>query len=129
MKINPEDYLTIEEVGVKLGTNERGACRVLRRALDDGFQPRERLFGRTLIHRKHLPALEKYFFPRGTERAAAMAKASGGRGGATKAANARLREEFLAAVAASEHRDESGTSDTEAAAPRSRSPRLARRGA
>lgn len=127
MKINPEDYLRIEDLAAALGTNKRGAQRVLARAAEAGFNPREKIFGRVVIHRRHLPALAKYHYPRGSERAAAQARESGSRGGAAKGASYRLKRAFLAAVAASEPRAGSDTAGTGDAAPRSRSPRRARR--
>lgn len=124
MKIELSDYLTIAEVGAKFNSNKRLAMRILARAAADGNEVRERLLGRVVIHKRHLPLLAKYHFPRGSAAASAAAKRWGRQGGATKAANRRLGEAFRAAIAA---RAESGSDGTGAADPQSASPRRPRR--
>lgn len=119
MKIDPADYLTLPQFAEKLGVNKRAVMRALARALADGHDVRETILGRTVVHKRHMPLVRKYHFPRGSAAASKMAKESGRRGGSAKAANFRLRAEFLKVVAATSGRDESGTSGTGDEAPRS----------
>lgn len=123
-KIELSDYLTIPEVGAHFDSNKRLAFRLIKRAADDGHEVRERILGRVVIHRRHLPLLARYHFPRGSDAASAAAKRWGRQGGETKAANRRLAEAYRAATSG---RAASGTSGREGGAPRLASPRRGRR--
>lgn len=102
MKINPDDYLTSTQVGLALGAGpdpaaaKRAAARAMARAAEAGEEVRERILGRVVVHRKKLDVLKKYYFPRGSEECARMARLAGAKGGTQKALNRRLHEEYLA---------------------------------
>lgn len=117
-----KEYMTLREAAEAVGTNLRGLFRVLNRCREEGVDPRETVLGRTVIKRSALPILVAHYYPYYSEAHQRRVKEWGAAGGSTKAANRRLREAATAARVVSD------TSGTGGAAPRSRSPRRARRG-
>jgi hypothetical protein len=96
MKIDPNDYLTIKQTADALGTNNRGVYRALARARAEGAECLENILGRSVVHRKKVETLKRFFFPIYGENHQAMVKEWGRRGGATKAANREKQEKTAA---------------------------------
>jgi hypothetical protein len=87
MKINPEDYLTAAQAAEAIGTNKRGFYRIQARLKEAGVDPVEWIFGRAMLHKRHIPLFQEHFFPSGSANREEMAKKWGAVGGYTKALN------------------------------------------
>jgi len=91
MKIDTDDYLTIEETMEVIGCSMRSVYRAIDAAAADGVTVDTYIFGKRLVLRKMLDAVRARYFPFGSKRRSEMAVECGQRGGLTKAANARRR--------------------------------------
>jgi hypothetical protein len=91
MKIDTDDYLTIEEVMEAIGCSQRSVYRAIDAAAADGIEVCAYIFGKRLVVRKMLDAVRARYFPFGSERRSVMAVEFGRQGGLTKAANAKRR--------------------------------------
>jgi hypothetical protein len=91
MKIDTDDYLTVEEVMEAIGCSQRSVYRAIDAAAADGIQVTTTIFGKRLIVRKMLDAVRSRYFPFGSDRRHEMALECGRLGGLTKAANRRRR--------------------------------------
>jgi len=87
VKINPSDYMTIQQAAEAMGTNKRAVHRAIARAREAGHEVVDSIVGRSVIHKKNLATLKQFYFPIYGENHQAMVKEWGRRGGATKAAN------------------------------------------
>jgi biotin operon repressor len=89
MKIDTDDYLTVEQVAERLGTNRRGVYRAIKRAREAGHEVTVNILGRNLLTEKSAVVLKGFYFPYYSEAHQANVKKWGAKGGATKAANRR----------------------------------------
>lgn len=81
MKLNPEDYLTVEQAGAAIGGNRRAAYRAVARARQAGKDVTTVIFGRTLVHKSKLAVLKEFYFPYYSEAHQKMVKKWGAAGG------------------------------------------------
>lgn len=84
--MNMDSLLTIDQVAKDFGCNQSTVWRALNRAGRD--ECTVKVFGRVLIKKNKVKKIQNFYFPRGSKRAAEMAKRSGSIGGNTRAANA-----------------------------------------
>lgn len=107
MKIDTNDYLTAPQAAKAMGANTRAIYRASARAIADGHETFVTILGRSLLPKAKLAVLQRYYFPNGSDRRAAMAEQWGRRGGEAKRDNAVKR-------AATSRRSSRGTSGTAA---------------
>jgi len=84
--MNMDSLVTIDQVAKEFGCNQSTVWRAVNRAGRD--ECTVKAFGRVLIKKNKVKKIQTFYFPRGSKRAAEMAKRSGSVGGNTRAANA-----------------------------------------
>lgn len=84
--MNTDSLMTVPDVAKKLGCEIKTVWRAIDRAGRDKCTVKA--FGRTLVPKNKFKEIQKFYFPRGSQRAAEMARKTGAKGGFTKAANA-----------------------------------------
>lgn len=87
MKINVEDYLTIDQVAEAIGGNKRSAYRALNRAAEAGEDVIEVIFGKRLVRRSNIEVVKRFYFPYYSDAHQAMVKVWGAKGGKQKKIN------------------------------------------
>jgi hypothetical protein len=92
MKIDTNDYLTLEETMEVMGCSLRSVYRAMDAAAADGLLVETRIFGKRLVLRSMLSALKARHYPFGTKRRSELAVECGRLGGLSKSANARRHE-------------------------------------
>ena len=84
--MNTDSLMTVPDVAKNLDVKLKMVWRAIDRAGRDKCTVKA--FGRTLVPKNKFKEIQKFYFPRGSKRAAEMAKRTGAKGGFTKAANA-----------------------------------------
>ena len=92
MKIETNDYLTVEDAMVALGCSKRGVYRSAARAAESGHDVFAELFGIRLIRRSAIAAMKQHYYPYYSEAHQAHVKEWGSKGGSAKAKNAAARQ-------------------------------------
>jgi hypothetical protein len=91
MKIDTEQFLTIEQTAEELGApNKRAVYRAIGRARAAGHETTASVFGKTLIPRAALAVLKDYYYPYYSEAHQANVKKWGAAGGTQKRINQEL---------------------------------------
>ena len=92
MKIETDDYLTVEDAMTALGCSKRGVYRSAARAVESGHDVFAELFGIRLIRRAAIAAMKKHYYPYYSKAHQARVKEWGSKGGTAKAKNASARQ-------------------------------------
>lgn len=91
MKIDTDQYLSVEDAAAAIGASRRAVYRAMDRAEAEGEVVSVSVFSRRLIIREKLDALKARYFPFGSGRRHELAVACGRAGATQKAANAKSR--------------------------------------
>ena len=105
MKIETDDYLTVEDAMAALGCSKRGVYRSAARAVESGHDVFAELFGIRLIMRSAIAAMKKHYYPYYSKAHQARVKEWGSKGGSAKAKNAAARQGGRKRVASSDTTD------------------------
>ncbi len=108
MKIETDDYLTVEDAMAALGCSKRGVYRSAARAVESGHDVFAELFGIRLIRRAAIAAMKKHYYPYYSKAHQARVKEWGSKGGTAKARNANARPSGRKRAASSGTIDEPG---------------------
>lgn len=84
MKLDTEKYLTVADLALAMGATVRAAQRAVLRAVEAGEIEVVTLYGKRLVRRSDVAKVDKFYFPFGTDKRSAMARAAGAKGGTTK---------------------------------------------
>lgn len=91
MRIDTDQYLTINEAAKTLGMPRRTLYRAIERAREAGQETVVEVLGRPCISRKSLPVISAHYYPWNSPEHHRMARQWGAKGGTQKAANRRKR--------------------------------------
>lgn len=81
MKIELNDYMTVDEAGEALGCNRRAVYRAIKRARAAGREVTATIVGRVLVLRAKVEVLRQFYFPYYSEAHQRMVKKWGAAGG------------------------------------------------
>ena len=93
MKIELDDYLTIEQAAEAVGCNKRALYRAIKRAAEAGLPTTVTILGASVVPKTALAGIKEFYFPYYSDQHQKMVKVWGARGGTQKGVNIRRREE------------------------------------
>lgn len=91
MKIELNDYLTIEQAAEAVGCNRRALYRSMKRAAAAGLPTTVTILGKTVVPKAAVAGIKANYFPYYSDQHQAMVKVWGARGGTQKGINNRKR--------------------------------------
>jgi hypothetical protein len=91
MKIEINDFLTIEQAAKAVGCNRRALYRAMKRAAEAGLPTTVTILGKTVVPRAAVAGIKSHYFPYYSENHQKMVKVWGAAGGTQKGINSRKR--------------------------------------
>lgn len=92
MKIELNDYLTVDQAGEAIGSNRRAVYRAIKRAQAAGREVAVTILGKTLVPKSKIGVLKDFYFPYYSEAHQRMVKQWGAKGGAASGVTKRARK-------------------------------------